>query len=281
MVIDAHVHVYPPEIRDDQERISRIEPYFGKLTNNKYHKWGTWQELLKNMDEDGIEESWICGFAFSDISLCRICNDYVLDAFRSSGGRLKPLAVVPPLAPSMDREIERCAAGGAVGVGELFPEGQGFNIDDPRETWQLAMACHETGLFVSMHTAEPVGHDYPGKGSVTPKEALEFCSNHPELKVVLAHWGGGLFMYEVMPELRRILKNVWYDTAATPFLYDHSIFEAAAASGVVNKILYGSDAPLIRFGRYNDLLNKTNLCKSAKYAILGGNALAFRMRRDH
>ena len=44
----------------------------------------------------------------------------------------------------------------SAGVGELFPQGQDFDIADARETWRLAAACHETGMFLLIHTAEPV-----------------------------------------------------------------------------------------------------------------------------
>ena len=50
-----------------------------------------------------------------------------------------------------------------------------------------------------------------------PKEAAAFCLNHPEVKVIFAHFGGGLWIYEMMPEMKLALKNAYYDTAAAPF----------------------------------------------------------------
>ena len=53
-----------------------------------------------------------------------------------------------------------------------------------------------------------------------------------------------------MPEIKRILKNARYDTAATPFLYDSAIYKTAFAAGVADKLFYGSDFPLLRIKRY-------------------------------
>ena len=126
-----------------------------------------------------------------------------------------------------------------------------------------------------VHTAEPVGHDYAGKGNVGPREAAAFCQNHPETRVVFAHFGGGLWLYEQMPEMRRILANAWYDTAAAPFLYAPGVFDALFASGAGSKILYGSDSPLLALPRYLRLLEGTRLGEEDRARLLGGNAAAF------
>lgn len=271
-VIDTHVHIYPPEIIRDWEKIASREPYFDMLARSKVHRWATAEDVLAKMEQDGVDQSWVFGFAFDDLGLCRACNDYVIEAVRNSGGRLKGLAVVPPLAPGFEEEIARCHEAGLVGVGELFPEGQGFQIDALEQTWRLVGACHERDLFVLLHTAEPVGHAYPGKGTVGPKEAWSFCSNHPELKVIFAHWGGGLWLYELMPEMALDLENAWYDTAATPFLYRPDVFRSAAAAGVGHKILYGSDFPLLAWPRYRRMMDEAGLSGDLMEAICSGNA---------
>ncbi len=91
-VIDVHVHVYPEQFVRDRELISKKEPHFDLLTHNKVHKWGTAEQLIQRMDETGVDQSWIFGFAFRDPGLCAICNDYVIDAVRRYPGRLKGFA---------------------------------------------------------------------------------------------------------------------------------------------------------------------------------------------
>ena len=272
MRIDAHVHVYPPEIKNDWNRIAENEPHFASLCSGRVHKWCTAEDVLARMKEDSIDVSWIAGFAFRDPGLCRVCNDYVIDAVKRSEGRLKGLAVVNPLSRGFEEEILRCREAGFIGVGELFPDGQVFDITDMRQTWRLAAQCHENGMFLMLHVAEPVGHDYPGKGGSGPKEAAKFCSNHPEVQVVFAHMGGGLWSYETMPEMRIVLHNAWYDTAAAPFLYGPEVLNAAVAAGAGHKTLYGSDFPLLGADRYEKMFAASGLGDDILSGIRGGNA---------
>jgi predicted TIM-barrel fold metal-dependent hydrolase len=123
-----------------------------------------------------------------------------------------------------------------------------------------------------IHAAEPVGREYPGKGRAGPKEAYLMASNHPELRIIMAHWGGGLFIYELMRDVRRMLENVWYDTAATPFLYGSGIFECVRLPGVGEKVLYGSDYPILRLPRFKKMLEESSLCGGERDAIMSGNA---------
>lgn len=273
MITDTHVHIYPPELVRDQELISRTEPHFDLLTHNAVHKWGTAEDLIAAMDRTGVAQSWAFGFAFRDPGLCRLCNDYVIDAVRRYPDRLKGFAVVNPARRGFVAEMERCAAAGLTGVGELFPQGQGFPLDDVRWTWRLAAACRDLGMPLCVHTAEPVGHDYAGKGSVGPREAAAFCAHHPETTVVFAHFGGGLWLYETMPEMRLCLRNAWYDTAAWPYLYDANVMSAAQAAGVLPKMLYGTDWPILDRTRCEKRLAACGLSESERAALTGGNAV--------
>ena len=272
-MIDFHVHVYPPEIIENAEEISKSEPYFNALTHNKVHKWATVDDLLSAMKDNSVERSVIFGFAFQDLGLCRLCNDYVIEAVRNYPERLSGLCVVPPLARGSEAEILRCSEKGLIGVGELFPEGQGFDITDKRETQNLASVLQEHGLILLLHTAEPVGHDYIGKGNIGPRESAIFCSHHPELNVIFAHLGGGLWLYELMPEMKEILKNAYYDLAALTWLYKPEILNAIKGAGLIEKFLFGSDFPILTPQRYEKIFTASGLNAEELEAVTSRNAL--------
>jgi predicted TIM-barrel fold metal-dependent hydrolase len=156
----------------------------------------------------------------------------------------------------------------------LFPEGQGIDIADISQTWRLAGVLREAGLFVLWHTAEPVGHGYAGKGNVGPKEAAAFCMNHPEAAVVFAHLGGGLWLYEAMPEMRLYLSNARYDLAALPWLYDARILRAIESAGLAGKFLMGTDYPLLDSARYKKMLAESGVGEETLERILYSNAAA-------
>ena len=88
--------------------------------------------------------------------------------------------------------------------------------------------------------------------------------------------GGGLFIYEHMPEVRRALRNVLYDTAAIPFLYEPSILSAAVASGIGEKLLYGSDYPILSYSRYKKMFEKIADFSEFGEKIMSLNALRLR-----
>ena len=241
------------------------------MINSRVHKWGTAESLISHMDLHGIKSSLVTGFAFQDQCLCRLMNDYVLDSARRYRGRIIPLAVVSPCAKGATEEIVRCAQLGAVGLGELFPDGQNLDISDLGQTWRMVGTCMETGMFILFHTAEQVGHQYTGKGNTGPEDAAAFCINHPQIKVVFAHFGGGLWAYESMPEMKLALSNAYYDTAAWPWLYSHKVIEGIFAAGAGSKILFGSDWPILEYGRYERLLSQTSLSQEQREMLLCGN----------
>jgi predicted TIM-barrel fold metal-dependent hydrolase len=272
--VDFHVHLYPPEVIRDAEKLAEQEPYFDALIHNSVHKWATIEDLLPRMERDGVERAVVGGFAFRDLGLCRLCNDYVIDCVTRHPDKLDGLCLVPPLARGFDDEVRRCAEAGLIGVGELFPEGQGIDLSDIAQTWRLAGALSETGLFVLWHTAEPVGHNYAGKGNVGPREAAAFCLHHPEVPVIFAHLGGGLWLYEQMPEMKLYLSNALYDLAALPWLYSPKILRAIESLGMENKFLLGTDYPLLDSSRYEKALSDSGVGVETIKSIRRDNALS-------
>lgn len=129
----------------------------------------------------------------------------------------------------------------------------------------------EHDLVLLTHCSEPVGHLYPGKGTVTPDEIIRFARLFPEATLVCAHWGGGAIFYEMMPEVSRIMCNVYYDTAASLFLYRDEIF-TLAAHWVPGKVLFATDYPLIEPGSFMRRLEAARIPTATLRRILGGNA---------
>ena len=274
-IIDSHVHVYPEFLKKERDRIAAREPWFELLTSSKVQKWGTADELVAAMNEAGIESSLVTTFAFRDNGLCREMNDYVLDAARRFPGRIMPLAVVSPARTGALEEAARAFDAGALGLGELFPDGQGFDLASPAPLRDLCALCEERGKFMLFHTAEQAGHQYAGKGAYGAREAAAFCRNFPMTRVVFAHFGGGLWAFEAMPEMRLLLQNARYDTAAWPWLYGPEILDAISAIGAGDKIFFGSDWPILGFQRYEKLAAQTKLSDAEKEKLFGGNVREF------
>ena len=274
-MIDFHVHIYPPEVIQDFNVISKYEPYFNALTHNKVHRWATVDDLILAMEKDNIERALVFGFAFSDLRLCQLCNDYVINSVRQYPDKLSGLCVVPPLVKGAEAEILRCIDEGLIGVGELFPEGQDFDITDQEQTQRITAILSEYNLCILIHTAEPVGHYYVGKGNIGPKEAATFCFHNPNLNTIFAHLGGGLWLYELMPEMKTLLKNAYYDLAALPWLYEPNILPTIKAAGLMNKFIFGTDFPILTAARYRKIFDIAGLEQTDLENLTRGNALKF------
>jgi len=271
MIVDVHTHIFPPEIIRERERYLARDAWFGRLYANPAARLAGAEDLVEAMDAAGVDVAVTFGFGWADQGLCRLANDYVAEAVRAHPGRLVGFAVVNPAQPGAEAEVARTAAAGLAGVGELMPDGQGYTLGDVTTLAPLMEAARALGWPVLSHTTEPVGHDYPGKGRASLAAAVQLAARFAETPLVLAHWGGGLPFYELMPEVWRTLANVYYDTAASLYLYDDAVFRLAAGLAG-SKVLFGSDYPLIHPKRFLQRVRASGLEGEALAGVLGGNA---------
>ncbi len=275
VIIDAHTHLFPPEIREQREAYCARDPWFADLYGNPKARMATAEELVASMDAAGIDASIACPFGWSDPGIIEDCNEYLLDAMRRYPGRVIGLAAAQPLAGARAvAELERCAQAGMPGCGELMPHGQGYRLSDLSLLAPLMEVARAYGLFILTHASEPVGHSYHGKGNVVPADLEVFLRAFPDVRVVAAHWGGGFPFYELMPEVQQAAANLWYDSAASPYLYRNDIFPIAARLVGARKLLFASDYPLIAQQRMLDYTRASGLSAEELTLVLGENARA-------
>ena len=231
--------------------------------------------LLRDMDAAEIDHSVVMGFGWTDCRIARESNDYLLSAQRANPDRITAFCSVNPAwgEPAV-AEAKRTIDKGAAGIGELHSDTQGFSLDDSETLAPVMEVLREAGLPVTIHASEPVGHQYPGKGTATPDKLLRFASSFPENQIIMAHLGGGLPFYAAMPEVQAALANVWFDTAAIPYLYRPDAVAAAAITAGHDRILFGSDYPLLKPRRVIDHVTSAALTAEQRGKILGVNALS-------
>jgi hypothetical protein len=273
MIIDFHTHVVPSGIKERRADYAGRDACFSLLYAEPKAKLATAEEVIASMDEHGIDKSIILNLGWVSHELCVETNDYILEAIARYPERLIGFCVIQPLSGDKAlKELERCAQNGVKGIGEMRPDVQDFDLKDSSVMKPVIDAAIKYDLIFLTHASEPVGHQYFGKGNITPEAIYPFILNFPDLKVVCAHWGGGLPFYALMPEVAEALSNVYFDTAATPFLYKPQIFQQIVDIAGSDKILFGSDYPLLSPKRILDQLESTGLSQKDKAKILGGNA---------
>ncbi len=273
MIIDFHTHVFPAEVRDRREEYLPSDLTLQTLYANPDARMASAEELVATMAGAGIDLSVAQGIGWNDIGLAQEANDYVIESVRRFPMKLKGFCSVNPAwGAAAAAEVERCAQAGLVGIGELHPDTQGFDLGDRSVMAPLMEAAASLGLPVLTHSSEPVGHQYAGKGRTTPEVLCRFIGNFPDAAIICAHWGGGLPFYALMPEVGKSLQNVYFDTAASPFLYRPQVFETVVGLVGGDKVLLGTDYPLIDQKRLIRQVTDSPISDEAKEGILYNNA---------
>ncbi len=167
MIIDGHTHIFPKEVCERREDFFAAEPGFRLLYDSPKSKMAGPEELLAVMKEEKVEASVILGFPWRQERLWRRHNEVILEAQRRWPRKFFGFCAAHPAMPGGLREIERCLAAGARGIGELA-----FYLQDRTEDLRALLApvaelCHHYRVPLMLHATDRAGGEYPGR-SLTP-----------------------------------------------------------------------------------------------------------------
>jgi len=273
MVIDFHTHIFPKKIRENREKHFPSEPAFKLLYNSSNAKLVGMKALINSMDEHGVDISVVFGFPWKNKETVTQQNDYIMESVERYPERLIGFGCFDVFSRDAVQETVRCVEGGLSGIGELAFYQSGIDETCLSKLAPIMDICLDKDLPVLIHTNEPVGHIYPGKTPNTLRQIYNLAKRFPENKIVLAHWGGGIFFFNLLKkEVKETLKNVYFDTAASPFLYDPTIYRHAKEIAGLNKIIFGSDFPLLKPTNYFEEFEKAGLSKEEVAQICGMNS---------
>ena len=293
-VIDAHVHLYPPEVNRDPAgwAVAQGEKHWAvmcarvrKTTGRPVQGFPTVDALLREMDAAGVDRAVLLGWYWETHDSCVVQNRFFAECVRAHPGRLSAFAAVH--AGGGDAalaEIRRVRDDGLIGLGELSPHSQGVAVSDERWRAVLALAG-ELGMPVNVHVTDPLVGNYPGRVETPLRDFWAMAAAFPKVRFILAHWGGRVWREAhggaAWPD------NVWLDTAATPLLYGEPIWAEGLAECGAERVLWGTDYPLELYpknpgkGTFAGLLAeaRARLTVEALAKVLGGNAGAL-LRTD-
>jgi hypothetical protein len=276
-LIDAHVHLYPPEVNRDPAAwaAARGERHWAVLCTRRRRDGRPVQafpapdQLLRDLDAAGVTRAVLLGWYWEKHATCVEQNRFYADCVRAHPDRLAAFATLQPQAGlvALD-EARRAADDGLIGFGELSPHAQHFDLADPVWRQILALAA-ERNLPVNLHVTDPASRDYPGRVETPLVDFVRLARDFPAVNFILAHWGGGLAW---APEAM-VLPNVWFDTAASPLLYGPEVWGRPHGG----RVLFGSDYPLILYPKTESVPGVAGLLgeavkAGASTAWLGGNA---------
>jgi predicted TIM-barrel fold metal-dependent hydrolase len=273
MIIDFHTHIFSPTVKERREYYVQADPLFAQLYSDPRARLASTEELIAAMEKQGIASSVVLNIGWSSPELCRESNDYIIESVARYPEKLFAFVMVDFNSPQTAiNELARCVKTGIKGVGEVRFSSD--HLSDPGKIKPVLDYIIENELILLVHTSEPLGHSYPGKGDSTPALIYPFITRFPNLKLVCAHWGGGLPFYALMPEIKRALSQVYFDSAATPYLYSPGIYNTMTSSVGDQKLLFGSDYPLLNPQRLLKEMETLNLPETTLNRILYTNAAA-------
>jgi predicted TIM-barrel fold metal-dependent hydrolase len=250
-VVDAHIHMYPGDVAADPAGwgAANGEPRWTACVapqgRPSIQGWADVDKLIGDMDGAGVEASVMLGWYWERQETCDLQNGWYAEWIRRHPTRLRAFAAVQPAGGQRSVDaLERALDTGLCGIGELLPPGSGPFLADRwwRRVFEIAA---ERAVPVTLHASDPEAG--PAAGPPTPLgDFLALAAEHPGVNFILAHWGGGLAFREPPGP---IPGNLHFDTAASPLLYDRGVFRSAVDQVGGDRIIYGSDYPLILYPR--------------------------------
>jgi predicted TIM-barrel fold metal-dependent hydrolase len=266
VIIDAHVHLYPDAANQDPAEWARArhEPYWAALVTRRrkdgsaVQEFPSLAELVRDMDAAGIDQAVLLGWYWEHHATCVEQNRFYADCLKAEPARFKAFATVHAQAgeAALD-EIRWARDAGFSGIGELSPHSQGVRLDDP--AWRdILKLAGQLRLPVNLHVTDPNSKPYPGRRETPLADFVAMAREFPWTKFILAHWGGGL----AFDTENHILPNVYYDTAASPLLYDADAWTKAPPG----RVLFGSDYPLVLYPKQSGKAEFQGILREAQSA---------------
>lgn len=338
MIIDANVYWFPEELFENKELLDRffMDIPRGYGTNGKLVERGgkkqivierpvgcagvdyvqgdyTLEGMLAALDKAGVDRAVMkipCCHEWMSLEICRMFNDGMADFARRSGGRLIPLAVVPPWGhPAQMAELERCRRQlGMRGVqlcahyGDLYLDDEAFApLFAKLEELRMTAYVHHTPVPVqnsALCDYNNLRRSYGRCNDQTIAVSREIFSGmfdrYPHVKVVHSMLGGGFFAYlnlmlppkaktpdtagrfdEATWQMRNYLQNnIYFETShAQP--WGKEILEAAIRTLGAGHVVYGSSYPVreVWLTEGPAFVQALDLPEADRQRVLCGNAL--------
>ena len=278
-IIDFHTHYFPPEVASEPVAFAQQqgEKHWRELVSPdgkpSLQGWATTEHMLQQMEEAGISRAVLQGWYWEHPSTCAMQNRWYADLIARYPGSFIAFATIhPPSFRETEEQLQFAVDHGFKGIGELHPAVQDFGLRDRCWTRVVEFAI-EHNLLISLHVTEPVGRPQRPQGETNFRDIQWLVEEYPEMRLILAHWGGLVFTHELNPYISKRWEHVYYDTAASPLLYDDRVFQLAMDAIGPEKFLFGSDYPLRLYPRTQEEPDFATFVSKVRTVVRDSDAL--------
>ena len=251
-IIDTHTHIFPDSVAE------RASNNIGTYYNMPMECNGKVSTLFEQAPHISY---FVVSSAATNPLHVQKGNDFISNSAKENACFI-PFCSVHPSAEGMIEELERISRCGAKGI-KIHPDFQHFDIDDPRMI-PLYKKMAELHLVVLFH----VGDEFSDASS--PRRLLNVINEVPELTVIAAHMGG----YQAWDEAEKLLYgcNVYFDTSDALMCLPRERVLKQLRNHPIEKILFGSDFPLVSPKTAFELFDSLPLTEEEKNMIYFENA---------
>ncbi len=236
-MIDAHVYSLPAELRNLEAKALKHEIAIKRAIYN--HSEGSYalrlsdpSMIVKSMDESGIHKSVLVSLPWNRLKHCYINNNHVLE-WASKSDRFYAVCSVSIIEEGYIFEAERVIKAGAIGL-KINTSWQNQRLNS-KKVIEIADYAAQKNVFLMVH----VDHGFR-VSKTSSAELFELARQCPETKIIAAHLGGLLGLYNLNKKVSPCLCNIWFDTAVSSTLEMVKFYTMA---GLVDKLIFGSDFP--------------------------------------
>jgi len=269
--IDVHVHVPEPKGDPGAEERQQVASYFraSSLPQSPDEMY----EKYKSLD--------LMGIIFSIDSETRsgdryVGNDYVAGVVRKYPEQFIGFASVDPWKGAIAvQELERAVNELGLRGLKLMPITQAFFPNDQR-FYPLWEKCAELGVPALFHTGQTgIGAGTPGGGGLKLKYSQPLClddvaADFPNLTIIMAHPAVPWQEEQLSVALHKA--NVYIDLSGWSPKYFRPVLIQYANTILQDKVLFGSDYPLIQPDRWLDDFERLDIKEEVRRKILLENA---------
>ena len=231
-VFDAHAHLYSASFFSGNT--PELVAQFPEMGMAEFQ--GAIAEITPHRTTSGLFFGWPA----QEVDL-EANNRFVIDQVRRDSNSRAQMLVTPSMDPELIRETVR--RDGFVGLKcyhVYSPEERTFDSQIPSYLpEEQVRIAHEEGLSITLHMVRQRAIADEGNQQVLRC----WGKKYPNARFILAHAARGFNPYHTIEGIGSLrgLGNIWCDTSAVT---DGGAFEAIVRTLGVDRLLYGSDAPV-------------------------------------
>jgi predicted TIM-barrel fold metal-dependent hydrolase len=185
-------------------------------------------QLLADMDRSGVDRAVVIPFPVVEDE--RAAHDEIGAAVLNHGARLTGAACLYPYRDGLRDEVRRCRERYGFRALKIQPQYQPLNPLAPSSEFLFETAI-ENGMALIVHTGA-------GAPYALPSLWMPAARRYPELKIVLAHAGGGIYYGEAIVAAL-FCPNIYLELST---LAPHHVTEVLKHV-VASRLMIGSDLP--------------------------------------